>query len=112
MLQETRRSNPGRITVYPDRVVFVVSRCICRRISVYNLELRHDRFLSHRVQSFIRYRPVTRRQYVGFLWLKIREQVADSYQHAEEPSRNLSTKRGSISFTTWTVLAGVSCQLF
>jgi len=26
MLQETGCSNPGRITVYPDRVVFVLSR--------------------------------------------------------------------------------------
>jgi len=65
---------------------------MCRRISVYNLELRHRRFLSHRVQSIIRYRPVTRRLYIGFLWLKIREQVADSYQQADEPSRNFWTK--------------------
>jgi len=78
MLQEARRSNPGRITVNPDRVVFVVLRCICRRIAGYNLELRRDRLLLHRVQSVIRYRPVTRRLYIGFLWLKIREQVADS----------------------------------
>jgi len=103
MLQEALRSNPGRITVYPDRVVFVVSRCICRRIAVYNLELRRDRFLSHRVQSVISYRPVTRRLYVGFLWLKIREQVADSYEHADEHSRNLSIKRGTISFKTGSI---------
>jgi hypothetical protein len=112
MFQEARRSNPSRITVYPDRVVFVLSRCICRRISVYNLKLRHDRFLSHRVLSVIRYRPVTQRLYIGFLWLKIREQVADSYQRADEPSRNLSTKRGSISFARLALLAGVSFQLF